>query len=153
MAKKGDQWVEVNSKVEEKFRPIGDINVMNKDGTFNPEAMAKILEGTSGKVREKLLNNMVRSINESRFSKGSFNLAKENLAKAPETSVDPKTGEIITKYITKDGEVIFSKTKRQGRRAERKACRSRSIKKGAARLLFLIKLKFLSYQCLYRPYP
>lgn len=111
MEQKDGQWVEVKSSVVDKVRITKDIEVMNKNGSFNPEAMAEVLKGTSGEVREMLRNNMIRSITASRFSKAAFDPASENLASAPETSIDPDTGEIVTKYVTKNGQVVVSKTK------------------------------------------
>lgn len=107
------QWVVENVKVAEKMKILSESasKIMSKDGKFSPEAMEKLLEGTSGEVRDALRNNALRQITESRFSKAAFDPNKEKLAKPAETTVDKETGEIITKYTTASGEIIISKTK------------------------------------------
>ena len=109
----GSKWVVKDVKVSEKMKFIKEdaSKLMKKNGEISQQAMNELLNGTTGEVREALKRNALRQITEARFSKVAFDPNNTKLSSPPETTVDPKTGEVITKYVTASGEVIITKSK------------------------------------------
>ncbi len=106
------KWETVDTKTVERMKVLSEKaeGLMNANGTCNYKAMEKLLEGTSGETKNIIRANAIRQITEARFSKVAFNPSSEKLSKPAETTIDAK-GNIVTKYTTVSGEVIFTSTK------------------------------------------
>ena len=109
---KNGNWVKVDSKIEDsRMRVTRNIDIINRDGTINIKGMDKLLAGTSGDVKQAIQENINRSIQQSRFSKAAFDPDNEAVNGSKKTYMDNETGEMITEYKTKKGELVVSRTK------------------------------------------